>query len=71
MKDNLKVDNKKKNLAEIAIEGRRSNVHILAKVMLKKKYLKRLVKQYLVKKKLLIYRVLQKNKRAYKVVLKA
>ncbi|XP_037024163.1 uncharacterized protein LOC119066045 [Bradysia coprophila] len=71
LKSNLKIEGQKKNLSDVAIEGRNANVNILAKVMVKKKYLKLLSKKFLYKKKMFNYRLATKNKRAYKIVQKA
>lgn len=64
----MKIEAQKNNLSEVAIERRNANVNILAKVMVKKKYLKHLAKKFLHGKKLYKYRVEAKNKRAYKIV---
>lgn len=70
MKKNMKVERKTGNLNEVAIDRRNSYVNVMAKVILRKKYLKLLSKQFLKKEKLFNYRVIAKNKRAYKIVLK-
>lgn len=62
------MEGKKGNLSGVTIERHNSNVDIMSKVMLKKKYLKLLTKQYLKKKKQYNYRVATKNNRAYKLL---
>lgn len=69
MKKNMKVEQMKDNLIGVKIERKNSNIDIISKVMLKKKYIKSLTKQYL-KKKRFNYRVAAKNKRGYKILSK-
>ncbi len=64
----MKIEGRKKNLAGVTIDRRNSNINILSKVMLKKKYLKLLSKKYLKKKGHKNYRIIEKNKRGYKIV---
>lgn len=66
----MKVEGKRGNLDEVAIGRRRAYIEIMAKVLIKKKYLKQLAKQFMKKKKQYNYRVISKNKRAYKIILK-
>lgn len=70
LNQNIKIDGKKNNLAGVTISRKNSDINIMSKVMLKKKYLKLLAKKYLKKTKGSKYRVLKKNERAYKIVLK-
>lgn len=66
----MKVDGKKKNLAGVTINRKNSDINIMSKVLLKKKYLKLLTKKYLKKSKQSKYHVIKKNERAYKVLMK-
>lgn len=69
-KTDMKIEGKRNNLSQVTITRRNTNVDILAKVMLKKKYLKFLAKKFLRKEEIFRYRVAHKNNRAYKLVMK-